>query len=122
MNIPRLRHLITVLETVPEDHFDLNHWKCGTTACACGWAGQDPVFNAQGFILVPSGDGRYGEPVLPDPDGGQLTGFDAVEAFFGLTERQAESLFMTNAYDNAGIAPSRANVINSIKFLLGDEL
>lgn len=123
MNTQRLQHLITVLEAVPVDHFDLTNWKCGTSACAVGWACQSPAFNAEGFTLKLSGSGHSGEPVLTLPDSQQdsPTGFDAVEIFFGLTGDQAYRLFMPDGYYDAGIDdPKPADVIDRIRKLLGE--
>lgn len=47
--VGRLNHLITVLRTVSSDRFNMNSWRCGTSACAAGWATKDPLFKAQGF-------------------------------------------------------------------------
>lgn len=38
MNRERLAILRDHLPTIPEKHFDMREWKCGTTACIGGWA------------------------------------------------------------------------------------
>lgn len=59
MNIPRLQHLITVLEQIEAEHkpFYMDLWFgttshddwCRTAACAGGYAALDPQFQAQGL-------------------------------------------------------------------------
>lgn len=42
MNIEKLDELISKLESVPDQNFDMKEWRkecsCGTVACAGGWA------------------------------------------------------------------------------------
>lgn len=95
MNIQRLQHLITILQGVPPDRFNLAAWKCGTTACAVGWACLAPEFNKQGLTFRGPG------PVYSKPDAEPdefYTHWRAVEEFFGLTEVQAWHLFTEHAY------------------------
>lgn len=110
MNIPRLTHLTRILATVPPEQFDMHEWRCGTAACAVGWAAQDSQFNAEGLVLqqgdtVFTSDGSYilCFPALvgPEADGyfEPQQGFDAVNAFFGLNMHQSMRLFLRASYD-----------------------
>lgn len=67
---------------------------CGTAACAIGSACLDPRFNALGLSVEVIQDGlAVGTPVY-----GEKRNWDAVCAFFGLTEWEAEQLFAAGAY------------------------
>lgn len=104
MNIERLQHLITVLEGIPTDNFDLSGWtqssipddanqqeliECGTVCCAVGWACLDPKFNAEGLTWDDWKD---------SPEFGSDTSWDAVELFFGIRYAVAETMFSDESY------------------------
>jgi hypothetical protein len=97
MNIARLKHLIRVLLNAPIERFDMIEWKCGTTACAAGWAAQDPDFNIEGFILA---DKTRTEPARPAyiTEYETLYEWEAIMAFFGLDVIQAGYLFLDLQY------------------------
>lgn len=64
MNRERLELLIDVLSKVPPPQFDIGTWgmhhKCGTVACALGWAALDPRMNEQGLMMFyATQDGDY---------------------------------------------------------------
>ena len=114
MRVDRLKHLIKVLEAVPQDRFDLCTWRtlvskdkygvtthsilvfdetlknnCGSVACAMGWASADPAFREQG-LYYNAGLGTV-----------FFNGFDSYEAaakFFEITEGTALHLFSPNHY------------------------
>lgn len=65
---------------------------CGTTACACGYAGGWKVFNDQGFSL----DENH-TPIYKAVDRVH-EGWYAVQAFFGLSLEQAVYLFSRSSY------------------------
>jgi hypothetical protein len=62
MNVERLTILADMLDTVPETRFDLREWKCGTTACAVGWACSNKQLQEQGLSYddAPTYDGVRG--------------------------------------------------------------
>lgn len=68
---------------------------CGTTACACGYAGLDPWFRKEGFITDETGNVTFGV----------FESWGAVEKFFGLTEVEGVSLFSRYSYEET-ITPS----------------
>jgi hypothetical protein len=115
MNRSRLQHLITILEAVPPERFNLNNWHCGTAACACGWAALDPQFMAEGFTLLSTEGTTY--PIFDYADGSPLLeGFAAVRKFFGLNEEQVIDLFLHSSYVERDIPnPAPQDVINRIK-------
>lgn len=114
MRIDRLQHLITILQLVPLERFSLRTWKCGTTACAVGWACMDPLFNLQGLIHY--GSGPYYEK--PDAEPNEFyTHWAAVEMFFGLDEEQALHLFSPTHYNNVR-RPIPQDVIARIEALI----
>lgn len=104
MNIPRLEHLIVVLERVHAngEFFDMNDWatKCGTASCAMGWACVDPEFMEQGLHM---GKDRWG--FVPVFSGEQQ--FDAATKFFDIAFDEADRLFHPSNYD---LPPHRKNV------------
>lgn len=123
MNTQRLQHLITILENVPEEKFDLKNWACGATACAIGHAALDPVFVAEGFKLqaeqLDADFPRVAYPIFDLSAGCRFDGFEAVHVFFDLTPDQASDLFMSWAYFDRGIAkPQPQDVIHRIRELL----
>lgn len=94
MNTERLQHLITILRQVPAEDFDMAVWKCGTAACAVGWACLDPAFNEQGLSFAMPQE----LPTYASSRGGMCVHWDAVEVFFDLSELQARRLFSWDAY------------------------
>lgn len=79
------------------DHWAQEGWteqKCGTTACAIGWA--TTLVPETELVLTREGGGgctEYWGPKL-----GNRTGWEAVEEAFQLTEDQAEFLFAPESY------------------------
>jgi hypothetical protein len=117
MRIDRLNHLITILENVPPERFDLGTWSCGTTACAVGWAAVDKNFNAEGFYLFNT---------IPHlrTEHETLKSWDAVKVFFELTSTQVYHLFSDEEYSDDGDSPSGAtavDVIARIRALIGSQ-
>lgn len=114
MNIDRLKHLITVLAAVPDKQFDINNWKeeksCGTVACALGWAGSDPRFKAEGFMLLP---GMYYRPEFMG-----FTSYGAGAKFFGISRAESEWLFNPEEYEDDHDDVTPADVILRINELL----
>src|SRR6185369_1773402 len=84
--------------------FNLMAWQsdedqeCGTTACACGYAGTHPWFQQRGFYLEQSGGGNRYPVYQRRSDAPRYEHWSAVEKFFGLTYREANYLFGYYAY------------------------
>lgn len=79
----RLLVLADFLETkVEPSRFDMRSWKCGTTACAAGWAAMIPEFVAAGYDCDAWG-----------PAFREFVYADALGAFFGIEGRQITHLF-----------------------------
>ena len=119
LNICRLQHLANnVLVRVEKEHlpFYMGVWvtsdSCGSAACAAGWACRDHVFQEQGLQL----DASF-------PCFMSKLGFEAVEAFFGLSRQEAWFLFDPEAYPDiakeSDITP--ADVRARIYELIGEE-
>ena len=101
-NEERLKVLADFLAKVPVNHFDLNSWicrssitqeeliqhKCGTSACAVGWACTIPEFMEQGLSMHHSG-----QPTFKGTHS-----WDAAEGFFGLLYDEAIALFSSESY------------------------
>lgn len=96
----RLLQLADFLETLGPERFDLQWWayngfspnKCGTTACAVGWATTIPAFKKAGLKLYRDyDDGLY--PIYKTYDS-----WDAVKVFFKLSMKDAEWLFNSGYY------------------------
>ncbi len=105
MNIERLTRLANFLETVPREHFDLSWWsaeastghRCGTFACAGGWACAIPEFREAGLRAgrssIHPGPGGTGVPLFEG-----FEGYHALRKFFGLTELQEDWIFNPDFY------------------------
>ncbi len=104
--IERLEQVVRVLEELPrEKKFDLRMFMtCGTTACACGWAGTDPWFRRRGFKTEKR---QYGYNVLYR----EFDGMGAVRKFFGLDLGTSHHLFL---YESGKDGSKRA-VIRRLK-------
>ena len=99
-SIPANERLTTEIQTLSIVSVDLNSWSelktrypkntCGFSACAVGHACFDEEFRKLGW----SWEGNI--PVFD-----KLIGWYAVEKFFDIYERTAESLFMSQMYDSA---------------------
>jgi hypothetical protein len=103
----RLLMLADFLGRLKPERFDLGLWACGSVACACGWAGRMPSFKKLGFTL--SGGGY---PMYRD-----LVGMEAAAKFFGLTVKQADSLFVSSSYRSGGRTRPKS-VANRIRRLV----
>jgi hypothetical protein len=105
MKAGHLNLLATFLRNeVPERNFNLAFWrggyeqsdtallnhKCGTTACAVGWACAMPEFKAEGLRDA------AGAPVYMGHGG-----WDAVEAFFDLSYGESVALFSLDHYTDS---------------------
>ena len=113
MNKERLLRLADViLPKVPKANFDMSYWECGTTACAIGWACQDPVFNAEGFKFTEGYGDAWKVPVFQaEPD--TFKRWFAIQRFFDLNLVDAEYLFSGTKYRGEGYSgihdiPSKA--------------
>ncbi len=111
--IERLNQLVRVLREVRDEKrlFSLFTWvttdltlldikfpegACGTVSCAVGWAAQDPWFRRRGFSLGKNYVGR----IYPQYKSHKEIEFewDAVEAFFNITNNTAYDLFSETEY------------------------
>jgi hypothetical protein len=95
----RLLKLADFLEDIPRKHFDMGQYaskdpngkgkfKCGTTACALGWATQIPAFRKLGFKM-----NSKGHPVFADQDGNRFFCLEAGEEFFAIDSYETSKLF-----------------------------
>lgn len=110
MNRKRLRKLADFLMTLPAKRFNLVNFaepdfepnKCGTTACACGWA--TVALPKSGFKLYKdeymcSDTCDYGVQF------GELKDWDAIKEFFGISKTQAFYLFIDENYPEGRRGP-----------------
>ena len=103
----RLRTLYAMMVGIPSQEVNLDAWrrsrtdgkvddnalfehKCGTTACAIGWACAYPEFKAAGLKA-----GEDGEPLVINAGNGYIkaAGWGAVQRFFDLGHMQATDIF-----------------------------
>lgn len=117
MNIEHMTQMVRMLKEVQADqelarHFNLRAFvggdvtgnykhavvKCGTTACACGYAAFDEYFISHGFVyesdLV---NVSYTHPGESGPV--RLLGWNAIEQFFELQQDEAQFLFDQYEYN-----------------------
>lgn len=112
MNLDRLERLAVMLDEYRDDGalpaFDLAQWgtyvnersgflwllkhPCDTAACAVGLACVSGAFAGEGLRFIRRRDGEI------TPLYGRQENWDAVQAFFDLTPRQAERLFLEDEY------------------------
>ena len=97
MNTSRLKTLAKYLDTVPEETFNLNHWSCGTQACAIGHACSIPSFRKLGLRLSKGIPGQVHH--TPFPVFKDANSWRAVNKFFGLTFDQSGHLFGAQSYE-----------------------
>ncbi len=89
MRIERLQRLITILEAVPDEHYNQAVWTCGSASCAGGWAAQDESFKSEGLTLV-----------RKIPEYGGQEGLDALALFFNLSASATYYIFGSIAYES----------------------
>jgi hypothetical protein len=130
MHAQRLTALAALLATVPPEKFDLEGWRmdkpggnecwqekltdamllnpaCGTCGCAVGWACAMPEFQQQGLVWEKT------------PAFGEERGWDAVSAFFDLSDDATQYLFSASHYEREH--PTAADVVERITKLLKAE-
>lgn len=95
MNRENLELMKTMLEEVRDGkfkiegmRFDLNHWWCGTAACAMGFATEYQPFIDKGLHLC------SGYPFFE-----KCSGLSAAEKLFDIDYRTAKYLFHPESYD-----------------------
>lgn len=111
MKTKRLKKLVDLMEQLEsnkveigysltfdrDDHlpttFDMNDWRCGTAACAIGWAATDEWFNSRGLTLD---CGMTGNPQFNDKEN-----WAAVAEFFKISVADATYLFSAYSYKRA---------------------
>lgn len=124
MNIEGLQQIVRVLKELPDEKFNICHWKsgCGTMGYAIGWACQDEYFISRGFILDWS-------PHLYTPDTFELTpcfryreGCTAIQQFLDIDEETVVHLFYPSGYRKIGetYMPAKQEVINRIEQVMNN--
>lgn len=74
--------------------------KCGTCACAIGWACvfMPEHFSHDGACVVTVNLFDPVDPVLPNASARRLSGFDAAQRVFDITKHETQKLFSTDSY------------------------
>ena len=111
----RLEQVVRVLKELPkEKKFNLTTFMtCGTTACACGWAGTDPWFRRRGFRTGKFGTGRHGYSVFYR----EFEGMEATRKFFGIDFGTSRHLFL----HEEGKDGSKRAVIRRLKSFIKEQ-
>lgn len=92
----RLQRLAHILNDLTPEQVALDNWqsRCGSVACALGWACTDPEFIRGGLSFSRLGAPYFDTGVEGDRDDDRhLYSFAAGAAFFGLGEGKGEDLF-----------------------------
>lgn len=121
----RLNRLADFLTTVPKEAFKMEHWatglddscrldkkkavKCGTAACAFGWATAIPAFRKAGLRLT--GNEVYGFNQVVNIHKMNYSVFGTAMDFFGITDKEAHMLFHPDNYNK----PTKHNVIKRLR-------
>ena len=116
MNKERLLDLADFLATqVPADKFDLSTWWHGACGCAIGWAMQYPAFNDAGLRKKPTDRsiGAIYPGLIPECAG--YENWQAVQAFFEISEDHAYYLFEDAFYPDTKQSEQRDAVITRIR-------
>ncbi len=94
--VERWKNLIRVLKNVKDEELQMETFfdRCGTEACAAGWAARDPWFQQQGFYVVPSVSTKDGRPW--DVGYNCYRGLAACEVFFD--ENYIDNVFIIGGY------------------------
>lgn len=144
-NFERLTELLNVLKSIPEENFSLDHWiqtrysandsteelvKCGTVACAVGWACLHKPFQDLGLRLSKDDD-RWSEIEVDEDNYGikssfpvyqEKVGWGAISRFFSLDTKEATYIFAKESYQflytGEFYEPSVRDVIARIEKLL----
>jgi hypothetical protein len=102
-SIERLENLIRVVSNIPDAKFDICRWYNPISGCGCaiGHAAQDAYFIARRFAL------DYSSPDI----------MKQVGAYFGISDRQARSLFI----NQIGYG-SRKDVLAAVRVILLEKM
>ena len=114
LHAERLLQVVRVLDELPKGkRFDLFIWhRCGTTACALGWAAADPWFTRRGLKLVGNDrDGKGRQHYIPAHKGWH--DYWAARIFFAISHKDTNYLFSPDEYEDG--KRSKRNVIRRIK-------
>ena len=112
MHIERLTELRNMLQSIPEELFDLIDWTsstdlfihnktqneligCGTVCCAIGWACSHHPFNEQGLQWLEMTNGVRSVPCYNDK-----TGYYAICDFFEISVDTVIWLFSVDSYED----------------------
>ncbi len=98
----RMLKLAEYLKTVPQAKFDMQFWKCATTACAIGHACEMPFFKRLGLHL--EFDSCLDE-YIPTYKKGHY--FWAISDLFGISVDEAERIFCDDTEDYTAKQMSR---------------
>jgi hypothetical protein len=120
----RLLYLARLVEQVPPRLLVMDEWfsgddrdangdvtpssDCGTAACAAGWATRCPAFHAEGLTTDEGWSPRYIDP--RDPYERRYDGYDALEKFFALPDRDCRYLFSKENYTDPTPATVAARI------------
>lgn len=104
MRSDRLLVLAAFLDTLPPEKLDMGVWaekqKCGTVACAVGWACQIPEFQEAGLRV------EWDKDECAVPVFGVVCGWATPAVFFGLPITCVHYLFDSELYEaNAAVSP-----------------
>ena len=125
MNINRVNETIRLMESVPDEHFDIRAWaysdnglpvtmksirhSCGTYACVAGWMGFHPPFRKAGLKTI---DDEYDFLVqLSFNDGIKMYDASAIAKFLDISYDIASALCGTDGEDE----PIRRKLYGSLR-------
>lgn len=97
-NLEAIVRLVTILETTPDEKFNIGSWSCGTVYCAVGLAGCDPWFNSKGLHLDKDGDIAFNPENWKGYYPAQQVHWGAIVEMFGISYEEAEWLFSGMEY------------------------
>lgn len=96
MNLTHMDLVISTVESIPEESFDITYWTndCRTVGCAIGWTAQTPAAMTSGLQLAP-----LGYPTYFDPSTGiSWSSMTGVAKWLDIDRKDVEYLFQEGSY------------------------
>lgn len=120
-NKTNIRKLIKLLESLPDEKFDMREWcnkkSCGTVACIAGWAST----LMDGYEFGAEKDAEYGwDEMLIFHNEASIdpTESSDFKIWFGMTESELESLFYGKWSDKHRSEITKQEAVEHLKTLI----
>ena len=109
MNIEHLKETRDLIADAPDNHFGMRQFALCETAFCIG-----------GFALIAAGY-EVGENGFLDPDGETIDAFNTAQKCLGLTEKQADHLFLGKFLDKTWVDITREEALAELDRLIMEQ-